>query len=311
MTARRQTTLRETVTLSGYGVHTAAATTLVLRPASINHGVVFVRKGLSDGVRRRIPARYGNVSMTELCTVLGEPEMGAVSTVEHVMAALYGLGVDNVLIEIDGPEVPILDGSARSFVDAVRRAGLATQHAARKAVRVKRPVRATRGKAVSELMPADSGFRLDVTVDFDSPVIGLQRFVMDLDSERFVDDVAGARTFGFMRDVEQLWKSGFALGASLENTVAIGDDRVINPEGLRYEDEFVRHKVLDAIGDLALAGLPIIGEFRSYCGGHRLNIGVLREMFSDPANFEIVEERELVSQRRVSMAAAAFAPSLG
>lgn len=311
MTARRQTTLRETVTLSGYGVHTAAATTLVIRPASINHGVVFVRKGLADGLQRRIPARYGNVSMTELCTVLGDPEMGAVSTVEHVMATLYGLGVDNASIEIDGPEVPILDGSARGFVEVVQRAGIAQQHAGRRVVRVRRKVAARKGRAVSELAPAESGFSLDVTVDFESPVIGLQRFALDLTPDSFVDEVAGARTFGFMRDVEQLWKNGFALGASLENTVAIGDDRVINPEGLRYADEFVRHKVLDAVGDLALAGLPIVGCFRSYCGGHKLNIAVLRELFSDPANFEIVEERDLVPQRRVSMAAAAFAPTLG
>lgn len=311
MTAKRQTTLRDTVTLSGYGVHTAAATTLVIRPAPINHGVVFLRKGLTDGVQRRIPARYGNVSMTELCTVLGDPSLGAVSTVEHVMAALYGLAIDNALIEIDGPEAPIFDGSALAFVEALRRVGTAVQHAPRRVVRVKRPVRTSRGRAFSELLPAESGFRLDVTVDFESPVIGLQQFVLDLSPEGFAEDVAGARTFGFMRDVEQLWKNGFALGASLENTVAIGDDRVINPEGLRFDDEFVRHKVLDAVGDLALAGLPIVGLFRSYCAGHRLNIAVLRELFSDPVNFEIAEDREVQSsQRHVRMAAAAFAPAL-
>lgn len=311
MTSRRQTTLRETVTLSGYGVHTAVATTLTLRSAPVNHGVVFLRKGLSDGVQRRIPARYGNVSMTELCTVLGDPVLGAVSTVEHIMASLYGLGVDNVLIEIDGPEVPILDGSAQPFVDLINRASIVQQHAPRRVVRVRRPVKASSGRAVSELLPAEIGFHLDVTVDFDTPVIGLQNYRLDLTPERFSDQIAGARTFGFMRDVEQLWKNGFALGASLENTVAIGDDRVINPEGLRFDDEFVRHKVLDAVGDLALAGLPIVGVFRSWCSGHRLNVAVLRELFSDPANFEIIEDRELQpSQRHVRMAAAAFAPSL-
>ncbi len=257
MTARRQTTLRETVTLSGYGVHTAAATALTLKPASPNQGVVFVRKGLKNGIERRIPARYGNVSMTELCTVLGHPELGAVSTVEHVMAAVYGLGLDNVTVEIDGPEAPILDGSARPYVDAILRVGFTSQHAARRVVRVKRPVRTARGRAFSELAPSEAGFAIDVSIDFDSAVIGQQRFEMALTPDSFMDELADARTFGFMRDVEQLWKSGFALGASLENTVAIGDERVINPEGLRYDDEFVRHKALDAIGDLALAGLPI------------------------------------------------------
>jgi UDP-3-O-[3-hydroxymyristoyl] N-acetylglucosamine deacetylase len=311
MTSGRQTTVRDTIVLAGYGVHTAGQATLVIHPAGVNHGIVFLRKGLDDGVERRIPARYGNVSMTELCTVLGDPGYGAVSTVEHIMAAVYGLGIDNALIEIDGPEVPIMDGSAEAFVDAIRDAGLVSQHAARRYVRVLRKVSASRGQAISELLPHDDeGLRFDVTIDFDSAVIGQQRRTLDLNPESFVNEVARARTFGFMRDVEMLWKNGFALGASLENTVAIGDEAVINPEGLRYDDEFVRHKLLDAVGDIALAGLPIIGLFRSHCGGHRLNIAVLRELFSDPANFEIVEDQDYVASRRVQMAAAAYAPSL-
>jgi UDP-3-O-[3-hydroxymyristoyl] N-acetylglucosamine deacetylase len=311
MTANRQTTLRDAVTLSGCGVHTAGAATVIIRPSAVNTGIVFVRKGLEGGIQRRIPARYGNVSMTELCTVLGDPNFGAVSTVEHIMAALYGLSVDNALIEIDGPEVPIMDGSAIAFVEAVRSIGLVKQHAARRVVHVMRPVVVTSGRARSELLPREEGFFFDVTIDFDTPVIGRQHMAMELEPEAFAADVASARTFGFMRDVEQLWKNGFALGASLENTVAIGDDRVINPEGLRFEDEFVRHKMLDAIGDVALAGLPIIGTFRSFCGGHKLNIAVLKQLFSDPANFEIVEEQDAVSSRRVQMAAAAYAPAAG
>lgn len=311
MTSGRQTTLRDTVVLAGHGVHTAGHATLVLRPAAVNHGIVFLRTGLDSGVQRRIPARYGNVSMTELCTVLGEPSHGAVFTVEHIMAALYGLGVDNALVEIDGPEVPIMDGSAEAFVDAIRQVGLVSQQAARRHVRVLKPVSARHGAAVSELLPHDEdGLRFEVSIDFDSAVIGQQSRSLDLDPETFVAEVCRARTFGFMRDVEMLWKNGFALGASLENTVAIGDESVINPEGLRYDDEFVRHKLLDAVGDIALAGLPIIGLFRSHCGGHRLNIAVLRELFSDPANFEIVEDQDAFASRRVQMAAAAYAPSL-
>jgi UDP-3-O-[3-hydroxymyristoyl] N-acetylglucosamine deacetylase len=312
MTAGRQTTVRDVITLAGYGVHCAGSATLVIKPAQPNHGIVFLRKGLEGGVKRRIPARHAHVSMTELCTVLGEPSHGAVATVEHIMAALYGMGVDNALIEIDGPEVPIMDGSAADFVTAIRETGLVSQGAARRSLRVLRPVVASKGHARSELLPHDrEGLRLDMTISFDTAAIGTQRRVIDLNPVTFSQDLARARTFGFMRDVEQLWKSGFALGASLDNTIAIGDDRVINPEGLRYDDEFVRHKLLDAVGDLALAGLPLIGLFRSYCGGHRLNILVLRELFSNPANYEIVEEVESVSTRRVQMAAAAFAPPMG
>ena len=311
MTHGRQTTVRDPIRLAGYGVHTAGVANIVIKPAAPNHGVVFLRKGLEGDIERLIPARYGNVSMTELCTVLGDPDFGAVSTVEHIMAALYGLGVDNVLIEIDGPEVPIMDGSSAEFVDAIQATGLVSQNAARRYVRVLRSVSVSKGSARSELVPHDEkNLRLEVAIDFPSAVIGCQSCEMDLEPEAFADEISRARTFGFMRDVEQLWKNGFALGASLENTVAIGDDRVINPEGLRFEDEFVRHKMLDAIGDLALAGLPIIGLFRSHCGGHRLNIAVLRELFSDPANFEIVEDIVTVPARRVQMAAAAYAPAL-
>jgi UDP-3-O-[3-hydroxymyristoyl] N-acetylglucosamine deacetylase len=311
MMASRQTTLRDAITLSGCGVHTAGAASVTIRPAAVNSGIVFVRKGLEGGIQRRIPARYGNVSMTELCTVLGDPNFGAVSTVEHIMAALYGLSIDNAQVEIDGPEVPIMDGSAIAFVDAVRSMGVVSQHAARRCVHVLRPVVVSHGRARSELLPRDEGFFLDVTIDFDTPVIGRQHMAMELEADAFAAEVASARTFGFMRDVEQLWKNGFALGASLENTVAIGDDRVINPEGLRFSDEFVRHKMLDAIGDIALAGLPIVGAFRSFCGGHKLNIAVLKELFSDPANFQIVEAQDMVSARRVQMAAAAYAPAAG
>jgi UDP-3-O-[3-hydroxymyristoyl] N-acetylglucosamine deacetylase len=304
--------VRDVITLAGYGVHTAGQATMILRPAAPNHGVVFLRQGLENGLQRRIPARYGNVSMTELCTVLGDPNHGAVSTVEHIMAALYGLGIDNVLIEIDGPEVPIMDGSAEAFVEAIRNVGVVSQRAARRYVRVLRPVSARRGDSVSELLPHDEdGLRFEITIDFASSVIGRQSRALDFNPDAFIEEVSRARTFGFMRDVELLWKNGFALGASLENTVAIGEDSIINPEGLRFEDEFVRHKLLDAVGDIALAGMPIIGLFRSHCGGHRLNISVLRELFSDPANFEIVEDHGDVASRPVRMAAAAYAPALG
>lgn len=310
MQTGRQTTVRGNIALDGYGVHSAGHANLVIKPAAVNHGIIFLRTGLPGDIQRRIPARYGNVSSTELCTVLGDPGHGAVATVEHIMAALYGLGIDNALVEVDGPEVPIMDGSAADFVEAIRSVGVISQHANRRVVRVLRTVTARHGSAYSELLPNDDdGLRFEVSIDFETSVIGRQSLSLDLEPVAFGKEVARARTFGFMRDVELLWKNGFALGASLDNTVAIGEDRVINPEGLRYEDEFVRHKLLDAVGDIALAGLQINGVFRSHCGGHRLNIAVLRALFSDPANFEIVEDA--VASRRVRMAAAAYAPALG
>ena len=314
MMAERQTTLRSPVTLQGIGVHSGAPACLTLRPSTANSGVVFLRKGLEGGHEQLIHARHNKVSATELCTVIGDQTSGSVATIEHLMSACSGLGLDNVLVEIDGPEMPIMDGSAAEFVAAIEATGLVALGATRRYLKVLRPVRIEQGRAFAELAPADHGFRLDVEIDFDSVVIGRQRKIFDLDAQGYASEISKARTFGFMRDVEQLWKAGFAQGASLENTVAVGDDRVINPEGLRYGDEFVRHKVLDAIGDLALAGYPIIGEFRSYCGGHRMNVRILEALFADRANFAIVESQPVfAAPRAVQMAAAApaaFAPDL-
>lgn len=310
LSAARQTTLARSATVTGVGVHSAAPSSMVIRPAAANHGIVFRRRGIDDGLSRRIPARYGLVSMTELSTVVGDPSHGAVATVEHLMSALYGLGIDNALIDIDGPEVPVLDGSADGFVTALAKAERVTLPAARRYVRVLKKVMVQDGVSSCELSPRTEGLSLDVSIAFDSPVVGHQRCELEITPENFVRELSRARTFGFMRDVEKLWKLGFALGASLENTVAIGDDSVINPEGLRFRDEFVRHKTLDAVGDLGLAGLPMHAHFRSHCAGHRHNVAVVRALFSDKANFEIVEADEAQDQRRVQMAAAAFAPSL-
>jgi UDP-3-O-[3-hydroxymyristoyl] N-acetylglucosamine deacetylase len=289
MKQSQQTTLRAPVTLTGVGVHSGDEATIVLHPAEANHGVVFLRTGLSGGRERLIDARHLTVTATELCTVIGERETGAVATIEHLMSALYGLGIDNALVEIDGPEVPILDGSAAPFVQAIDDVGVVAAEAPRRFLKVLRPVRVGHGRAFAELRPNDRGFRLDVEIDFDNGVVGRQRSTLDMSPAVYRREVARARTFGFMRDVERLWKAGFALGASLENTVAVGDDAIMNPEGLRYPDEFVRHKVLDAVGDLSLCGLPMLGTYRSYCGGHRLNFAAVEELFSSRANYAIVD----------------------
>ncbi len=289
MRTNQQTTLKAPVSLSGIGVHSGNPVAITLHPAPANEGISFLRTGLDSGNDRLIKAHHACVSATELCTVIGDVATGAVATIEHLMSALYGLGIDNCLVEIDGPEMPILDGSALPFVRAIDSVGIANCGAAKRWIKVLRPVRIEVGRAFAELRPIDRGFRLDVEIDFESPVIGRSRKAMDLTPASYRREIAGARTFGMMKDVERYWKAGYALGASLENTVAVGDSAVVNPEGLRFPDEFVRHKLLDAVGDLALAGLPIQGAYRSYCGGHRMNVGVLSALFADRANYRIVE----------------------
>ena len=213
-----------------------------------------------------------------------------------------------MLVEIDGPEVPIMDGSAIAFVDAIDRAGVRTQAAARRFIKVLKTVRVQQGRAFAELHPYARGFRLEVEIDFDTKVIGRQKTSIDLDPHSFRKELSRARTFGFMCDVEKLWQAGFALGASLENTVALGDDAVVNPEGTRWPDEFSRHKTLDAVGDLALAGAPLQGLYRSYCGGHRMNFAVLEALFADRTAYAVVEEtRRETGHAEIGVRAAAFA----
>jgi UDP-3-O-[3-hydroxymyristoyl] N-acetylglucosamine deacetylase len=283
----RQTTLASEISLTGTGVHSGAPVSIVLCPADGNTGVRFLlSNGNTDGTE--IAAEPRSVTGVTLCTVLGDGNGASIATVEHLLAALSGLGVDNALIEIDSCEVPIMDGSASRFVEAIDEAGLAELEAPRRFLKVLKRVDVEAAGAFGELTP-HNGFHIDVEIDFDSPLIGSQRIELDINPGSFRRELARARTFGFMKDVERLWAAGLALGASLENTVAIGDDRVINREGLRFSDEFVRHKALDAVGDLALAGAPILGSFRSYRGGHRLNALVLQALFADPEAWTMIE----------------------
>jgi UDP-3-O-[3-hydroxymyristoyl] N-acetylglucosamine deacetylase len=283
----RQTTLASEISLTGTGVHSGAPASIVLCPADGDTGIRFhLSNGDSDGTE--IAADQAYVMGVTLSTVLGDGNGSAVATVEHLLAALHGLGVDNALIEIDNPEVPIMDGSASPFVEAIDEAGLAELDSPRRFLKVLKPVRVEDGGSVGELEPYN-GFHLDIEIEFDTPLIGTQRIELDVNPGSFRRELARARTFGFMKDVERLWASGLALGASLDNTVAIGDDRVINREGLRFSDEFVRHKALDALGDLALAGAPILGSFHSRRGGHRLNTLVLKALFADPDAWAMVE----------------------
>ena len=256
-----QTTLKSRVTLSGFGVHSGKPVSISFHPADADTGIVFHH---SDCERRARFARWSRRSARPISAPCSATRPASMSrTVEHVMAALLGLGIDNVIVEIDGNEVPILDGSAAGFVEAIDQAGIETQDVKRRYIRVLKPVRIESGASWAEFQPYD-GTRFEVEIDFESPAIGRQSFAADIDADVFRREIARARTFGFMKDVERLWAAGYALGSSLENSVVIGDDsRVINMEGLRYKDEFVRHKMLDAMGDLALAGARFIGCFRS------------------------------------------------
>lgn len=300
-----QTTLKSRVTLSGIGVHSGKPVTIHFAPADADTGVVFQ---VAD---REFRAIVSEVGATDLCTLLGDPAGLHVATIEHLMAALFGLGIDNLLIEVDGAEVPILDGSAAQFVEAIDQVGIEVQDVKRRYIRVIKPVRIESGASWAEFRPY-GGTRFEVEIDFESPAIGRQSFASDINDDIFRRDIARARTFGFMKDVERLWAAGYALGSSLENSVVIGDDsHIINIEGLRFSNEFVRHKTLDAMGDLALAGARFIGCFRSYRGGHRLNAAALRRLLSDHSAFEIVETSRRERGRSaelIAVSAAVHAP---
>jgi len=287
--AGRQTTLREQVSVSGIGVHSGLPATLTLHPAEADAGIVFLRSG-SDGCGdREIYTNFRHVTATEFATVLGDRHGPAVSTTEHVLAALYGLGVDNAVVEVDGPEVPIMDGSAAPFVAAIEQAGIAAVSAPRRYIQVLKPVRVQKGDSYGELRPNLRGLRIETEIEFDHPIIGRQTFALDLEPNAFRRELARARTFGFMRDVAKLWSAGYALGAGFENTVVVAESRVLNSEGVRFPDEFVRHKAVDAIGDLALAGAPVVGTYRSVRGGHKLNHAVVSALMADRTAFAYVE----------------------
>jgi UDP-3-O-[3-hydroxymyristoyl] N-acetylglucosamine deacetylase len=288
----RQRTLGGEASFSGYGVHNAVPVTLTISPAAPDTGVQ-VRRAFEDGrYSDTVQVHYSRVSRTTLCTTLDIGDSVSVATIEHVTSALSGMGVDNALITLDGPECPIMDGSAHPFAAAILEVGLEIQPAQRKFLKVLRAVTVRNNDAFAALEPYN-GRALDLEIEFDTKVIGRQRMIFDWTPRRYFEDVSRARTFGFVRDAKILRQAGYALGSSLDNSITLEDDRVLNPDGLRYEDEFVRHKLLDAIGDLSLGGYPIWGRFRSYKGGHALNAHVLAGLFSSTANYEIVSAEDL------------------
>lgn len=294
----RQHTLRSSIGCVGVGLHSGARTALTLRPADVDSGIRFVRKDQID--KTPISARFDQVCDTTMCTTIGQRDGALVGTIEHLMAALAALQIDNVLIEIDGPEIPIMDGSAQPFIFLIECAGVVPQDRSRRWIEILKPVTATahgksarlepmvRTAAVEDGVP-EQPFEVDCRIEFDHPLIKSQSFTHCLTPEQFKADIATARTFGFAERIEELWSRGLALGGSLKNAVVVSQDKVLNEEGLRFEDEFVRHKVLDSIGDLYLAGAPIIGRFVGDCAGHAMHNKVLRALFADPTAWRFVD----------------------
>ncbi len=282
----RQKTLQNTIRATGVGLHSGDKVYLTLRPAPVNTGIVFVRTDLEPHAHIRADAM--NVRDTTMCTAVFNGE-AKVTTVEHLMSAFAGLGIDNCFVELSAPEVPIMDGSAGPFVFLIQSAGIQEQSALKKFIRIKREIEVRDGDKVATFLPYN-GFKVSFAIDFDHPVFEQQKqtTTVDFSTTSFVKEVSRARTFGFMRDLEFLRSQNLALGGSLDNAIVVDDYRILNDEGLRYDDEFVKHKVLDAIGDLYQLGHSLIGEFRGYKSGHGLNNMLCRALLENADSYEIV-----------------------
>ncbi len=293
---RVQKTIRQELRFNGIGLHTGVKTAVRLIPAPPNHGIVFERIDLKNP--RRINAHYDAVVDTRLATTLGCKTDASVriSTVEHLLSALFGSGITNVLIQVEGPEIPILDGSASPFLDGLWQAGIEPQAYSHRVLRVIKPVKVYQQGAVCELLPRDR-LRLTTSIDFAHPRVGAQTYAIELTPQAFRDDICSARTFGFMKDQQALQKMNLALGASVDNVLAFSDTDIVNPDGARYPDECVRHKVLDALGDLALCGCWIEGEMVSFRGGHSIHLAMLRALQEQPTHWKLYPPEPLSPQR--------------
>ena len=286
----KQRTLKNIIRATGVGLHTGDKVYMTLRPAAPNTGIVFRRTDLDPPVDIR--ARQDNVGDTRLSTTLVNGE-ARVATVEHLLSAMAGLGIDNVYVDLSAPEVPIMDGSAGPFVFLLQSAGIEEQNVAKRFIRIKRPVKVQEGDKWASFEPFE-GFKVGFSIDFNHPIISKRtsRAEIDFSTTSFVKEVSRARTFGFMRDIEMLREHNLALGGSMDNAVVLDDYRVLNEDGLRYEDEFVKHKILDAIGDLYLLGHSLIGAYHAHKSGHELNNKLLRTLMADPEAWEEVSYQD-------------------
>jgi UDP-3-O-[3-hydroxymyristoyl] N-acetylglucosamine deacetylase len=286
-----RTTLAQAAVCAGIGLHTGARVRMVLKPAQAGTGIVFERTDL-DCADRQIPARFDLVRSTDLGTTIINADGASVSTVEHLMAAFAGLGVDDVLVELHGPEVPAMDGSSMPFIELLEHTGLKTQPAPRRAIRVLKPVEVSLGGRNAVFLPSLQP-AIDVSIDFDNAVIGRQQYRFEISPAGFRSEIAAARTFGFRREYETLLKAGLARGGSMDNAIVLDDEGVANPEGLRFADEFVRHKILDAVGDLYLAGAPILGLYQASRPGHGINNVAVRALMADVSAWKWVSMSEM------------------
>ncbi|MBX3713592.1 MAG: UDP-3-O-acyl-N-acetylglucosamine deacetylase [Lysobacter sp.] len=282
----QQRTLQNMIRATGVGLHSGEKVYLTLRPAPVDTGIVFRRVDLEPVVE--IPARADLVTETMLCTGLSR-DGGKAMTVEHLMSALAGLGVDNLYVELSAPEVPIMDGSSGPFVFLLQSAGIVEQNARKRFLRILKPVEVRDGDKIARFEPHD-GFRLGFTVEFNHPAIpaSQSRAVVEFSTENYIREVSRARTFGFMRDLEFMRERNLGLGGSMDNAIVLDEFRVVNDDGLRYADEFVRHKILDAVGDLYLAGHPILGAYEGFKSGHALNNTLVRALLADASAWDIV-----------------------
>ena len=280
-----QKTIAKPVSISGIGLHSGSNVSMKLFPADADYGIKFIRKDLKSN--NLIEALWSNVSNTKLSTTISNKSGVSVSTIEHLMSALSGLHIDNVKIEIDGPEVPIMDGSSIKFVDLINSTTIKNLNKKRKILKIKKNIRVERDDSSVELKP-NNQFSIDFEIDFPSKLVSKQSCQLQLINGNYKTDIASARTFGFEKDVDILRSNGLALGGSLDNAVVVGETKILNSDGLRFKDEFVRHKILDSIGDLYLAGAPIQGYFFGNKSGHYLNNLLLRSLFADKNNYEYI-----------------------
>ncbi|MCZ6593008.1 MAG: UDP-3-O-acyl-N-acetylglucosamine deacetylase [Alphaproteobacteria bacterium] len=278
-----QQTLKSKISCSGTGLHSGVNVSMTLLPAPPNTGIIF-RRTDTDGNGLEVAALVENVVDDRMCTTLGDGEGATIATVEHLMAALCGCGIDNLYVEVEGSELPIMDGSAAPFVFLIECAGIVEQDALRRVIEILKPVRVEDEDRQVELLPGD-GFSVDFEIEFESDAIGRQDMSVDLVNGTFKGELSRARTFGFIEEVDQLRAMGLALGGSLDNAVVVSGNEVLNEDGLRYENEFVRHKILDCVGDLYLAGAPIIGHFKGHRSGHALNHSIVRSLLADQGSW--------------------------
>ena len=285
----QQKTIKHEISCVGIGLHTGNKISMTLKPAEVNTGIIFHRTDIS-GQDAYIPAHHDYVVDTRMCTCIGNKDGVKVATIEHLMAAIHAMGINNMLIEINGPETPVMDGSSAPFVFLLECAGIKVQNAPLKAIRILKSVSVKSGDKEVTLRPGEKGLKMHFSIDFPASVIGHQEADLDLTSANFKNMFSRARTFGFLQDIEMLRSIGLARGGSLDNAILVNDNTIMNKDGLRYSNEFVRHKMLDAVGDLYMSGYPMIAEFSGSRSGHTDTNALLTAVFADESNYEIVDQ---------------------